>query len=1077
MVATLAVGSASAQTDWDVTQPRGKTRVIDFTTSEGTWMSVDLSPDGRWVVFDLLGHVYRVPARGGTAECLTQASGIAMNYHPRYSPDGSAIAFISDRGGQDNLWVMGANGTNPRPIHLDLDSRAAEPAWSPDGQSILVTKKLKTVVGFYRTTDLIWSYPVESGLGRAVIQLDASGGSVPARAGFWTGNDRLQWPSASPDGRYIYFHSSLFAGDQRRLRRVDRTSGRVDDVTEPKGGYLTCCGRTAYPLRLGEVAPEVSPDGRWLAFARKLPGSKTRFRDKEYVGRTGLWLRDLENGVERVLMDPITSDAMDLHPAWETRVLPRYGWARDGKSLVVSQGGKIRRVWLADGRVETIPFEARVHRVVSEMARAQVRLTDAEFPARAVGRAGAAAGQSLAFEAVGRIWRMALPTGAPTQLASVPGDPFQHHPAISPDGQWVAFVTSNDTSGGHLWRVRMSGGAPERLTRRPGRYLLPAWTAEASAILVNRWSPALSWQPNGRGWELVRVAPSGEETVLLPPRSLGPPVHQPDGRLVELEGRSVVTYDGRGSDRREWLKLTTSARQAIPSPDGRWLALQQLQDVYLVPVPPAGAGLEIDSRPGRPGVRRISNEGGWHPRWRDASTLELVTASRYLAHHVATGRTDTTAIRLNVPRAVGRGTVALTGARIVTLDSAGVIERGTVVVRGARITCVGQCAVEGADRVIDLAGKTIVPGLVDVHAHHVSEDGDGPIPTHRASSARYLAYGVTTVHDPATFSDQSFALGDLIEAGRVTGPRTYSAGTHLTCSDQDDLLDIASYEDAEHHVNRLANQGAISIKDYKQCTRAQRQWIAEAGRRRGVTITSEGSDLMYLLGLVMGGSTGWEHPIQQHPIYSDVTRFFGMAGAHYSAQLILSDYPHGSALEYWLSLVDPWQDPKQMRWTPWREAAARRTFVTKPLAEYIFPILAEGAADLKRAGGYLPTGAHGEQDGLGTHWEMWAYGLALKPREALEAASSDAAHFLGLDREIGSIAVGKLADLVVLNANPLADLRRSTDIALVMKAGRLFDATTLDEIWPDRRPYGPRPWDGPDATRSDVRADDYWNRR
>lgn len=121
--------------EWDTTVARGTTREIDFTTSEGTWMSVDLSPDGQWVAFDLLGHIYRVRATGGEAECLTASSGVAINMHPRWSPDGRAIAFISDRKGQTNLWLMDPDGGNPRAVFLNRDIRSSEPAWSPTGGS------------------------------------------------------------------------------------------------------------------------------------------------------------------------------------------------------------------------------------------------------------------------------------------------------------------------------------------------------------------------------------------------------------------------------------------------------------------------------------------------------------------------------------------------------------------------------------------------------------------------------------------------------------------------------------------------------------------------------------------------------------------------------------------------------------------------------------------------------------------------------------------------------------------------------------------------------------------------------
>ncbi len=243
-----------------------------------------------------------------------------------------------------------------------------------------------------------------------------------------------------------------------------------------------------------------------------------------------------------------------------------------------------------------------------------------------------------------------------------------------------------------------------------------------------------------------------------------------------------------------------------------------------------------------------------------------------------------------------------------------------------------------------------------------------------------------------------------------------------------------------------------------------------------MTITSEGSDLNYLLGLMMSGSTGWEHPIQQHPIYGDVAQFLGQAGAHYSAQLVLSDYPIGNALEYWLGQEDLWRNRKALEWTPWQRVATRRSFVKKPLEEYLLPIAAQAAAKIKRAGGYLAVGAHGEQDGLGTHWELWSYGLGMTPIEALEAGTIDGAHFLGVEREVGSLAVGKLADLVVLNGNPLADLRQTVNIQYVMRAGRLRDGNTLDEVWPGKKPYGAKWWNPEEMLRTDVRADDYWDR-
>ncbi len=1070
----LAVASsAAAQSvrDWDPTVPRGKTRTIDITTTEATWMSVDISPDGRWLAFDLLGHVYRLPSQGGTAESLTQNSGIAVNYHPRYSPDGRRIAFISDRKGQDNLWVMDADGGNPRPVLLDDNSRAIEPNWMPDGRTIVFTRRMKSPSGFYRTNDELWTVPAEGGEPHLLVKLASSGSSVPARAGVWTGQDRPQWASPSPDGRYVYFHSSLFTGNNRQLKRIEIATGRIDDVTEGKDPYLTCCGRPAYPLRLGEVAPEVSPDGRWLAFARKIPGARTAVQGQNYVGRTALWLRDLSTGTERAVMDPISNDEMDLHPAWEHRVLPGYAWAKDGRSIVLTQGGKLRRLWIESGKVGTIPFQAQVHRIISEQARATRSVASDSFTVRYPRwPASSSDGRQLVFEAAGRLWIKDLPGGKPRPLTSMGDTLFEMTPAWSPDGASVAFTTWHDGSGGGLWRIRRDGSALERLGRSPARQLAPEWSADGRSVVVNRWAPALTYTPTGNGWEVVSIGLDGREETIRAPGALALSAFDREGRVYRVEGNKVISTKATAAS--PWIHPAGAPALVKPSPDGKWVAVQQKFDVYLARSP-AGAADSFALDLGE--ARRLTIEGGESPRWRNGSVLEMVSGNRYLAHDVSRGVTDTVAIGLTLPRARAGGTMALINARIITMDRRRVIERGTVVVKDGRISCVGACDTRGI-KTIDAAGKSILPGLIDVHAHHLTDEATGLITQHRSSSARYLAWGVTTTHDPANDPTIGFTIGEMVEAGRIVGPRTLSTGVPLTCSDFDDLREIDSFEEARQQLIRATNYGALSIKDYKQCTRIQRQMLAQAARDQGVTITSEGADLIYLLGLMMNGSTGWEHPIQQHPIYSDVARFFGQAEAHYSAQLFISDYPIGNAIEYWLGQEDLWRNDKLLEWTPWQRVATRRSFIKKPLEEYILPIVAQGAAAIKRAGGYLATGAHGEQDGLGTHWELWGFGLALTPMEALEAGTIDAAHFLGLEKEIGSIAVGKMADLVVLNSNPLANIRKSTDIRYVMKGGQLRDARTLDEIWPGRTPYGKQWWNPAEMLRKDVRADDYWDR-
>jgi hypothetical protein len=203
---------------------------------------------------------------------------------------------------------------------------------------------------------------------------------------------------------------------------------------------------------------------------------------------------------------------------------------------------------------------------------------------------------------------------------------------------------------------------------------------------------------------------------------------------------------------------------------------------------------------------------------------------------------------------------------------------------------------------------------------------------------------------------------------------------------------------------------------------------------------------------VIDGYPGWEHNLPYTPLYRDAVEFFGRAGIVYSATLNVSS-PQLRGQEYHLVRSGIWEDPKEERFTPWRERLQARYWMVRPESEYAFPLLAEGLADIVRAGGRGAIGGHGEWTGLDTHWELWSAATALTPIEALELATWQGASYYGLDRDLGSIESGKVADLIVLDRNPLEDIRNSHTVRLVMKQGQLFDAATLDQLWPCARSF------------------------
>jgi imidazolonepropionase-like amidohydrolase len=348
---------------------------------------------------------------------------------------------------------------------------------------------------------------------------------------------------------------------------------------------------------------------------------------------------------------------------------------------------------------------------------------------------------------------------------------------------------------------------------------------------------------------------------------------------------------------------------------------------------------------------------------------------------------------------------------------------------------------------VDVTGKTIIPGLIDVHAHYGSE-GEGILAQQSWPLLANLAFGVTTSHDPSNDTESVFTNSELVRAGMKLGPRLFSTGTILYGAETPFKAVVESYDDALSHLRRMKAVGSFSVKSYNQLRRDARQMIIKAARETEMMVVPEGGSLLYYnITHVLDGHTSVEHSLPVPRLYNDVTQLFAQSKTGYVPTLLVA-YGGLSGEHYWYQHYNVWENEQLTRFMP-RDQLEARSRRRRMAAEDDFNHVrvSRGAAQIANAGGLVALGAHGQLQGLGAHWEMWSMQQGgISNMQALRVATINGARMLGLDRELGSIETGKLADLIVLDRNPLENIRNSDSVNLVMVNGRLYDAKTLVEV-------------------------------
>ncbi|MCF6299549.1 MAG: amidohydrolase, partial [Proteobacteria bacterium] len=717
MLASLTVfAEADKNSDetkkWDVNNPPGEAKLIDIKTDNGTWMNLDVSPDGKTIAFDMLGDIYILPVSGGKAKNITNS--MAWEMQPRFSPNGNQLAVTSDEGGGDNIWTMDLQGENQYQVTKEQFRLLNAPAWSPDGQFIVARKHFTGMRSI--GAGEIWMYHKSGGDG---VQLNKRPNE----------QKDLGEPVFSADGKYVlfsrdstpgkYFEYSKDSNNQiYEIYAIELATGKIKPWVSGQGGA---------------VRPTPSPDGKSLAFVRRIRNDSSLFIQDRESGKLDV----LYQGLER-----------DMQETWAIHgVYPTFAWMPDGKDIVFWAQGKIHSINIASKKVTNIAFAVDDQREIRQAVSVKNQVASDQFDAKMLRWLSPSADGSMAvFQALGYIYTVKLPDGKPKRLTRQ-NDHFELYPKFTRDGKKIVYTTWDDEKLGSV-RIAKLNGSSKKLTSKPGHYIDPTVSPDGKSLVYEAISAGyltspLYTQETGlyineiKSGKTAQLDSSGSNPFLTDSSDrVFYTASKTDGEIISTQLKSV---DLSGNNERSHYQGPWISSYQV-SPDNQWLAFIQNFQVYVTPFIQNGQYITTGSKAVNLPLKKFSEFAGNNLNWNSTSSslnwsLGSVLYSQKLDEKFAFLKPNESAdqeenkakevnIQLLVKTDKPAGLIALTGAKIITIENINgqqqVIEDGVIIIKDNLIQAVGssdQLSVPASAEVFDLKGKTIIPGMIDIHWH------------------------------------------------------------------------------------------------------------------------------------------------------------------------------------------------------------------------------------------------------------------------------------------------------------------------------------------------------------------------